>query len=255
MNQKRSERKAEWRGRQEELRAQEYQPFLSPTQVPINDLLLCWERGERKPLRIFLEVTFPGYIFLHIFTVTLQIWSAWVSWSRDRKVLGLCFVVSYETFYPNSAYTLPGLQMGTDTLLRSPDEMQGMGAFLGILDPRKKSSAGWARANFLNSSWLSSLTSRNRIRSGSQLNQSWMQTLTILCGVCESLSQPFLEMSRNAPLENALKNGCEKDWAWMSVQVLNLVVFEPYLHISRSQGSTSFKKIKLMDKERSAKRR
>ena len=41
MNQKRSERKAEWRGRQEELRAQEYQPFLSPTQVPINDLLLC----------------------------------------------------------------------------------------------------------------------------------------------------------------------------------------------------------------------
>ena len=51
-------------------------------------------------------------------------------------------MVSYETFYPNSAYTLPGLQMGTDTLLRSPDEMQGMGAFLGILDPRKKSSAG-----------------------------------------------------------------------------------------------------------------
>ena len=38
-----------------------------------------------------------------------------------------CFVVSYETFYPNSAYTLPGLQMGTDKLLRSPDEMQGMG--------------------------------------------------------------------------------------------------------------------------------
>ena len=93
MNQKRSERKAEWRGRQEELRAQEYQPFLSPTQVPINDLLLCWERGERKQLRIFLEVTFPGYIFLHIFTVTLQICSAWVSWSRDRKVFLFCGLI------------------------------------------------------------------------------------------------------------------------------------------------------------------
>lgn len=32
MNQKRSERKAEWRGQQEELRAQEHQPFMSPTQ-------------------------------------------------------------------------------------------------------------------------------------------------------------------------------------------------------------------------------
>ena len=41
------------------------------------------------------------------------------------------FVVLYETFYPNNAYTLPGLQMGTNKLLRSPDEMQGMGAFSG----------------------------------------------------------------------------------------------------------------------------
>lgn len=219
MNQKRSERKAEWRGRQEELRAQEYQPFLSPTQVPINDLLLCWEHAERKQLGILQEVTFPGYIFLHIFychTANMQCLSILVTGPKGPR--SFCFVVSYETFYPNSAYTLPGLQMGADKLLRSPGEMQGMGAFLGpsflgSSIPRKKSSAGWARANFLNSSWLSSLTSRNRIRSGSQLNQSWMQTLTFLCGVCESLSEPFLEMSRNASLENALKNGCEKDWA------------------------------------------
>ena len=250
MNQKRSERKVEWRGRQEELRAQEYQPFLSPTQVPINDLLLCWEHGERKQLGILQEVTFPDYIFLHIFychTANMQCLSILVTGPKGPR--SFCFVVSYETFYPNGAYTLPGLQMGTDKLLRVKS------SFLGSSIPRKKSSAEWAQANFLNSSWKSSLTSRNRIRSGSQLNQSWMQTLTFLCGVCESLSQPFLEMSRNAPLENTLKNGCEKDWAWMSVQVLNLVVFEPYLHISRSQGSTSFKKIKLMDKERSAKRR
>ena len=33
MNKKRSERQAEWRGQQEELRAQEHQPFMSPTQV------------------------------------------------------------------------------------------------------------------------------------------------------------------------------------------------------------------------------
>ena len=106
MNQKRSERKAEWRGRQEELRAQEYQPFLSPTQVPINDLLLCWERGERKQLRIFLEVTFPGYIFLHIFTVTLQKWSAWVSWSRDRKVLGLFVLWSHTRLFTLTVHIL-----------------------------------------------------------------------------------------------------------------------------------------------------
>lgn len=149
------------------------------------------------------------YFYCH--TANMQCLSILVTGSKGPR--SFCFVVSYETFYPNSAYTLPGLQMGTDKLLRSPDEMQGMGAFLGILDPRKKSSAGWARANFLNSSWLSSITSRNRIRSGSQLNQSWMQTATFFCGVCESLSQPFLEMSRNASLENALKNGCEKDWA------------------------------------------
>lgn len=211
MNQKRSERKAEWRGRQEELRAQEYQPFLSPTQVPINDLLLCWERGERSNWGSFWRWPSPAtsfYIFLlsHCKYAVLE----YPGHGIERS---FCFVVSYETFYPNSAYTLPGLQMGTDKLLRSPDEMQGLGAFLGILDQRKKSSAGWAWANFLNSSWLSSITSRNRIRSGSQLNQSWMQTATFFCGVCESLSQPFLEMSRNASLENALKNGCEKDWA------------------------------------------
>ena len=33
MNKKRSEKQAEWRNQQEELRAQEHQPFMSPTQV------------------------------------------------------------------------------------------------------------------------------------------------------------------------------------------------------------------------------
>ena len=41
----------------------------------------------------------------------------------------------------------------------------------------------------------------------------------------------------------------------MSVQILNLVVFEPIYIFFRSKGSTSFKKVKLMDKERNAKRR
>ena len=102
MNQKRSERKAEWRGRQEELRAQEYQPFLSPTQVPINDLLLCWEHGERKQLGILQEVTFPGYIFLLIFyyhTANMQCLSILVTGPKGPR--SFCFVVSYETFYPN----------------------------------------------------------------------------------------------------------------------------------------------------------
>ncbi len=37
MKEKRSERQAEWKGQQEELRAQEHQPFMSPTQVFINN--------------------------------------------------------------------------------------------------------------------------------------------------------------------------------------------------------------------------
>lgn len=42
MNKKRSEKQAEWRNQQEELRAQEHQPFMSPTQV----------RKDRKKDRI-----------------------------------------------------------------------------------------------------------------------------------------------------------------------------------------------------------
>ena len=40
MKMKRSERQAEWRGQQEELRAQEHQPFMSPTQVVILKVIL-----------------------------------------------------------------------------------------------------------------------------------------------------------------------------------------------------------------------
>ena len=51
MNKKRSERQAEWRGQQEELRAQEHQPFMSPTQVVAN--LLCYSTNITSSDKVF----------------------------------------------------------------------------------------------------------------------------------------------------------------------------------------------------------
>ena len=96
--------------------------------------------GTYKRLVIVLRTRLHLFTYFYCHTANMQCLSILVTGSKGPR--SFCFVVSYETFYPNSAYTLPGLQMGTDKLLRSPDEMQGMGAFLGILDPRKKSSAG-----------------------------------------------------------------------------------------------------------------
>ena len=131
MNQKRSERKAEWRGRQEELRAQEYQPFLSPTQVPINDLLLCWEHGERKQLGILQEVTFPATSFYLFFTTTRQICSAWVSWSRDRKVLGLFVLWSHTRLFTLTYIYSPRVTNGYQQTVKVAWRNAGDGGLLG----------------------------------------------------------------------------------------------------------------------------
>jgi len=51
MNKKRSERQAEWRGQQEEMRAQEHQPFMSPTQGSTNFKKMKLMEKERSVKR------------------------------------------------------------------------------------------------------------------------------------------------------------------------------------------------------------